>query len=129
MNSTSSFEGDEIVQVQNYNIVENFTLHQHTMREYSLSPQMLVFVVVIFLLSETVGNFLLFCMIIYEKYGMDSQKRTVTNQFFSSICVNVIGFNCIFMTITTINQLGFQSKIIKCLSNCLSSQSFLKIVS
>ena len=125
MSSTSSFEGDEIVQVENFNIVENFTLHQHTVREYSPSLQMLVFVVVTFLLVETVGNFLLFCMIIYEKYGMDSQKRTVTNQLLSSICVNVIGFNCVFMTLGTVNQLVFQSKtIFKCHSNCLASQSF-----
>ena len=112
MNSTSSFEGDEIVQVENFNIVENFTLHQCNVREYSPSPQMLVFVVVIFLLSEIVGNFLLFCMIIYEKYGMDSQKRTVTNQLLSSICVYFIGFNCVFMTIGTVNKIGFQSKTI-----------------
>ena len=38
-----------------------------------------------FVIFEIIGNFLLFCMIIYEKYGMDSQKRTVTNQLLSSI--------------------------------------------
>ena len=129
MNSTPSFEGDEIIQVQNFNIVENFALYQHNVCEYSPSPQMLVFVVVIFLLVETVGNFLLFCMIIYEKYGMDSQKRTVTNQLLSTICVNLIGVNCVFMTISTINILGLQSKTNKSISNCFTSQSFLKIVS
>ena len=83
MNFTSSFEGDEIVQVQNFNIVENFTLYQPTIREYSPSLQMIVFAVVIFLLVEIVGNFLLFCMTIFEKYGMAiTQKRYILINLF-----------------------------------------------
>ena len=113
MNSNSAFEANEFVQVQNFSIAETFTRHEPNIHEYNPSPQMLVVTVIIFLLVETVGNFLLFCMIIYEKYGMDSQKRTVTNQLLSTICGNIIVFNCVFMTIATINIFGLQSKTYK----------------
>ena len=35
------------------------------------------------IMLETIGNFLLFCMILYEKYGMDPKKRTISNQLLS----------------------------------------------
>ena len=65
---------------------------------------MKAFYVVMFLITLTVGNFLHFCIIIYEKFGMDFQKRTVTNQLLSSICANMIVFNSMFMLIYTIQQ-------------------------
>ena len=46
---------------------------------------------------ETLGNYLLFCMLWYEKYGMDSKKRTVTNQLLSRMIFTLILFNIIFM--------------------------------
>ena len=39
-----------------------------------------------FILIEVIGNGSLLTMIIYEKYGMDSKKRTVNNQLLSSLC-------------------------------------------
>ena len=46
---------------------------------------------------ETLGNYLLFCMVWYEKFGMDSQKRTISNQLLSRMILAVIVFNIIFM--------------------------------
>ena len=84
---------------ENLHISENFTVNQHYMSKYNPSLQMQMFYASLFLILETLGNFLLFCMIIYEKYGMDSQKRTITNQLLSSICWSAIVFNLLFMPI------------------------------
>ena len=46
------------------------------------------FVIPIFLFCvETFGNFALFAIVIYERYGMDPKKRNVTNQLTSTICI------------------------------------------
>ena len=45
-----------------------------------LQPETIAFYIVFLVMLETVGNFLLYCIIVYEKYGMDTQKRTLTNQ-------------------------------------------------
>ena len=89
----------------NLHIAENFTANQHSMDEYNPSVQMRIFYACLFLILETVGNFLLFCMIIYEKYGMDSQKRTITNQLLSSICWSAILWNIFFMPIIMIARI------------------------
>ena len=52
---------------------------------------------ILLLIMETLGNYLLFCMLWYEKYGMDSKKRTVTNQLLSRMIFSLILFNIIFM--------------------------------
>ena len=52
---------------------------------------------VLLLILETLGNFLLFCMVWYEKFGMDSKKRTVTNQLLSIMILTLIFFNIFFM--------------------------------
>ena len=49
------------------------------------------------LIMETLGNYLLFCMVWYEKFGMDSKKRTITNQLLSRMILAVIFFNLFFM--------------------------------
>ena len=51
---------------------------------------------------ETYGNACLACMIIYEKFGMDPQKRTINNQLLSKLCFLFILNNisvCPLMTI------------------------------
>ena len=65
-----------------FHLMENVSLDEHSMNVYSPAPsaEMMMFSVFLFLIVETLGNFLLLSMITYEKYGMDSQKRTVTNQ-------------------------------------------------
>ena len=48
---------------------------------------------ILLLIMETLGNYLLFCMVWYEKFGMDSKKRTITNQLFSRMILALIFFN------------------------------------
>jgi hypothetical protein len=52
---------------------------------------------ILLLTMETLGNYLLFCMLWYEKFGMDSKKRTVTNQLLSRMIFALIFFNITFM--------------------------------
>ena len=56
-----------------------------------------VFLGILLLIMETIGNYLLFCMVWYEKFGMDSKKRTITNQLLSRMIVPQIVFNIFFM--------------------------------
>ena len=56
-----------------------------------------VFLGILLLIMETIGNYLLFCMVWYEKFGMDSKKRTVTNQLLSIMILTLIFFNIFFM--------------------------------
>jgi len=79
------------------------------MSEYDPSLQIQVLYAVLFLILETAGNFLLFCMIVYEKYGMDAQKRTVTNQLISSICWCVILHNIVSMPFIMIARIFGQT--------------------
>ena len=48
---------------------------------------------ILLLIVETLGNYLFFCMVWYEKFGMDPQKRTITNQLFSRMILALIFFN------------------------------------
>ena len=52
---------------------------------------------ILLLILETLGNYLLFCVVWYEKFGMDSKKRTVTNQLLSRMIFALIFFNIFFM--------------------------------
>ncbi len=63
------------------------------------------FYIVLFLIAEFLGTFLLICMIIYEKYGMDPQKRTVSNQLLSNNCIMWIVHNLLVMPIFTVEQI------------------------
>ena len=56
-----------------------------------------VFLGILLLLMETVGNYLLFCMVWYEKFGMDSKKRTINNQLLSRMILVLIFYNIFFM--------------------------------
>ena len=60
------------------------------------------FLVFLLIILETLGNFLLLCMICYEKYGMDSKKRTVTNMLLSRIIFVLIFGNLFVMPLSTI---------------------------
>ena len=112
MNSTSIFKVHEFTLIQNQELSETFILHQHEVCEFNFSLQTWVFVVIMYLLVQTVGNFLLFCVMTYEKFGMDSQKRSVTNQLLTSMCGMLISANLVLPTIRTIN-IGLQSKTCK----------------
>ena len=56
-----------------------------------------VFFGILLLMMETIGNYLLFCMVWYERNGMDSQKRTITNQLLSRMILALICFSIFFM--------------------------------
>ena len=56
-----------------------------------------VFFGILLLIMETLGNYLLFCIVWYEKFGMDSKKRTITNQLLSKMMFAQIFFNIFFM--------------------------------
>ena len=71
-------------------------------RELLYSGLVLSFLVILLIILETLGNFLLFCMIWYEKYGMDSKKRTVTNMLLSRIIFAQILCNIFIMPLPTI---------------------------
>ena len=58
---------------------------------------MKLFLGILLLIMETLGNYLLFCMVWYEKFGMDSKKRTITNQLLSRMILALIIFNISFM--------------------------------
>ena len=75
-------------------IVVTFKLLNTTIQEYlaewnksqGLSLAFIWYNIVLTSLSATVGNGLLYCVHIYEKYGVDTQRRTTTNMIISQIC-------------------------------------------
>ena len=56
-----------------------------------------VFLGILLLIMETIGNYLLFCMVWYEKFGMDSKKRTINNQLLTRMILVLIFYNIFFM--------------------------------
>ena len=56
------------------------------------------FLGILLVIMETFGNYLLFCMVWYETFGMDSKKRTITNQLFSRMILALIIFNIFIMS-------------------------------
>ena len=58
---------------------------RHGKKDLPVHPGLIVLFVFLLIILEILGNFLLFCIIFYEKFGMDSQKRTVTNQLLSKM--------------------------------------------
>jgi hypothetical protein len=76
-----------------------------------LQTETIVFYIVFLVMLETVGNFLLYCIIVYEKYGMDTQKRTLTNQLLSMMILVQIFCNIFIMPIYAIYHIfGLHSK-------------------
>ena len=92
--------------------VMNFTIEPIYEYQYlQPHPGMITLYVIMFLMLESLGNFLLMCLIIHEKYGMDSQKRTVTNQLLSNMNGMLISFNISILPIFMVNIIfGPQSK-------------------
>ena len=79
----------------------------------STSLEITLFCGISLLILETVGNCLLFCILWYEKFGMDSKKRTITNQLLSRMIIARIFFNILFMPIYFGSLLLFQSEFFK----------------
>ena len=66
---------------------------------------LLILLVILLIILETLGNFLLLFMIFYEKYGMDSKKRTITNMLLSRMIFVQILCNILIMPLPTIGQI------------------------
>ena len=47
----------------------------------------ITFIVFVGLTIEIVGNSLLFAIFLYEKYGVDSMRRTTINMLWSQLCL------------------------------------------
>ena len=97
--------------------MEYVSLDEHSMNVNSPaapSVVMMTFYVFLFLIVEIPGNVLLLSMITYEKYGMDSQKRTVTNKLLSSICVSFVIHNIIAMPIVMLHHIYHPFLITQC---------------
>ena len=96
-----------IVINKTFHLMENVSLEEYSTNESSPAPsaEMMTFNIFLFLIVEILGNFLLLSMITYEKYGMDPQKRTVTNQLLSSICIGFMIQNVIAMPISMFHHI------------------------
>ena len=106
----------DIVTNKAFHLMENVSLDEHSMNVSSPAPfaAMMTFYIFLFLIVEILGNFLLLSIITYEKYGMDSKKRTVTNQLLSSICISLIMHNLIAMPILMLHRIYHPFLITQC---------------
>ena len=104
-NNTSN--ESNIVNYHTFHIMENVSFDEHStfVNNRTTRPQMMALYVFLFLIVEIPGNLLLLSMICYEKYGMDSQKRTVTNKLLTSICVIFLLQNVIVMPILMFHRI------------------------
>ena len=100
MNSTNQI----IFESYNLNTIMNFS-QLETNSKIMPHPGLIVLYIVSLIMLETLGNFLMFCMIWYEKYGMDSKKRTISNQLMSRMIIVLILFNIIMMPIIMLSQI------------------------
>ena len=85
--------------LNNQSIILEFALFDRKIGEILIKTDLglKVFFGMLLLIMETLGNYLLFCMVWYEKFGMDSKKRTITNQLLSRWILALIFFNIFFM--------------------------------
>ena len=84
------------------NVALHLIPHEKKEGELPYSGLVLSFLVILLIILETLGNFLLLCIIWYEKYGMDSKKRTVTNMLLSRIIFSQILCNIFIMPLQII---------------------------
>ena len=85
--------------LNNQSMILEFALFDRKIGEIFIKTDLglKVFFGMLLLIMETLGNYLSFCMVWYEKFGMDSKKRTVTNQLLSRLIFALIFFNIFFM--------------------------------
>ena len=88
----------------NLNTIMDFN-HLETNTNSMPHPGLIISYIASMIMLETLGNFLLFCMIWYEKYGMDSKKRTISNQLLSRMIIVLILFNITMMPLLTLAQI------------------------
>ena len=95
----NGFQNDNNYLVDNQSmIIEVVLLNKKTGESLvvsGLGPK--VFLGNLLLIMETIGKYLLFCVFWYEKFGMDSKKRTVNNKLLSRMILALIFYNIFFM--------------------------------
>ena len=96
----------------NFTIALTVTIQENCIADIiGLSPALKVLFAILLLMLETLGNMLLICMILYEKYGMDPQKRTIANQLLSRMLIVQIVCNIFILPIYAfIGIFGLHSK-------------------
>ena len=92
-------QNDSNCLLNNQSMILEFALFDRKIGEIFIKTdlRLKVFFGMLLLIMETLGNYLLFCMVWYEKFGMDSKKRTVTNQLLSRMIFALIFYNIFFM--------------------------------
>ena len=104
-----NFTSNEFKFVTNhtFHLMENISFDEHStgVNYPTTTAHMMALYVFLFCIEEILGNLLLLSMICYEKYGMDSQKRTVTNKLLTSICVGCLLQNVIVMPILMFHRI------------------------
>ena len=92
----------------NSNTIMDFShleTNTYSMPDSMSCPGLIILFIVSLIMMETLGNFLLLCIVWYEKYGMDSKKRTISNQLLSRMIIVQILFNIIMMPLVTLGQI------------------------
>ena len=117
----SGKHSDSNVILNNQTITLEFALFDRKIEKKSTSLGLKVFFGILLLILETLGNYLLFCMVWYEKNGMDSKKRTITNQLLSRMVLALILFNVSFMPLYFVGILIPLSEYFKELHDYLKS--------
>ena len=56
-------------------------------------PMIIAQTVILAILVLVVGNFLLSAIYLYEKFGQDPKKRTISNILISHLCIIIICYN------------------------------------
>ena len=113
-----NFTSNEFKFVTNhtFHIMENISFDEHSMdvNNHTTPAHMMALYVFLFLIVEIPGNLLLLFVICYEKYGMDPQKRTVTNKLLTSICLIFVLQNVIVMPILMFHRIYHPVLITRC---------------
>ena len=101
--------------LNNQSIILEFALFDRKIGEILIKTDLglKVFFGMLLLIMETLGNCLSFCIVWYEKFGMDSKKRTITNQLLSRMIMAFIFFNIFFMPMYFGSLLIFHSEFFK----------------
>ena len=108
--------------MNNHTMTLEFALLDRKIEKKSTSLGLKVFFGILLLILETLGNYLLFCMVWYEKNGMDSKKRTITNQLLSRMVLALILFNISFMPLYFVGILIPPSEYFKELQGYLDNK-------
>ena len=122
----SGKHNDSNAMLNNQTMTLEFALLDRKIEKKSTSLGLKVFFGILLLILETLGNYLLFCMVWYEKNGMDSKKRTITNQLLTWMVLPLILYNIFFMPLYFVGILIPLSEYFKELYDYLDSSFYFQ---